>query len=113
MYVPESGEGREVAHLGHFPVGGHMECFAQGDEGPERAGALEVAAFMELCPNDIKDQVFLQIDEINENYAVFREKVLAWTTNEVEQEKSSGRAPGTLEQGHDQACTQRIELFFV
>ena len=34
MYVPESGEGREVAHLGHFPVGGQMECYAQGDEGP-------------------------------------------------------------------------------
>ena len=41
MYVPESGEGREVAHLGHFPVGGQMECYAQGDEGPQRAGALE------------------------------------------------------------------------
>ena len=53
----------------------------------------KMAAFLELCPNDIKDQVFLQIDEINENYAVFREKVLAWTTNKVEQEKSSGRAP--------------------
>ena len=37
----ESGEGREVAHLGHFLVGGQMECYAQGDEGPERAGALE------------------------------------------------------------------------
>ena len=41
MYVPESGEGREVAHLGHFPVRGQMECYAQGDEGPDRAGALE------------------------------------------------------------------------
>ena len=52
-----------------------------------------MAAFLELCPNDIKDQVFLQIDEINENYAVLREKVLGWTSNKVEQEKSSGRAP--------------------
>ena len=41
VYVPESGKGREVAHFGHFPVGGQMECYAQGDEGPERAGALE------------------------------------------------------------------------
>ena len=53
----------------------------------------KMAAFLELCPNDIKDQVFLQIDEINENYAVLREKVLGWTANKVEQEKSSGRAP--------------------
>ena len=29
-------------------------------------------AFLELCPNDIRDQVFLQIDEIKENYAVLR-----------------------------------------
>ena len=41
VYVPESGKGREVAHFGHFPVEGQMECYAQGDEGPERAGALE------------------------------------------------------------------------
>ena len=52
----------------------------------------KMAAFLELCPNDIKDQVFLQIDEINENYAVLREEVLGWTANKVEQEKSSGRA---------------------
>ena len=32
----------------------------------------KMAAFLELCPNDIKDQVFLQIDEINENCAVLR-----------------------------------------
>ena len=51
------------------------------------------AMLKEMNPNDIKDQVFLQIDEINENYAVLREKVLGWTANKVEQEKSSGRAP--------------------
>ena len=53
----------------------------------------QMAAFLELCPNDIKDQVFLRIDEIKENYAVLREKVLGRTANKVEQEKSSGRAP--------------------
>ena len=63
----EPGQGRDVAHLGHFPVGGQMECHAQGDEGPER-----MAAFLELCPIDIKDQVFFRIDEIKENYAVLR-----------------------------------------
>ena len=51
------------------------------------------AAFLELCPNDFKDQVFLRIDEIKENYAVLREKVIGWTANKVEQENSSGRAP--------------------
>ena len=53
----------------------------------------KMAAFLELCPNDIKDQVFLRIDEINENYAVLREKVFRWTANKVEQWKSSVRAP--------------------
>ena len=33
VYAPESGKGREVAHLGHFPAGGQVECHAQGDEG--------------------------------------------------------------------------------
>ena len=41
VYVPESGKGCEVAHHGHFPVGGQMECHAQGDERPERAETLE------------------------------------------------------------------------
>ena len=53
----------------------------------------KMAAFLELCPNDIKDQIFLRIDGIKENYAVLREKVLGWTANKVEQEKSSGTAP--------------------
>ena len=38
-------------------------------------------------------QVFLQVDEFKENYAVLREKVLGWAANEVEQERSSGTAP--------------------
>ena len=53
----------------------------------------KMAAFLELCPKDIMDQVFLRIDEIKENYAVLREKVLGWAANKVEQEKSSGTAP--------------------
>ena len=36
----------------------------------------KMAAFLELCPNDIRDQVFLRIDEIKENYAELREKAL-------------------------------------
>ena len=55
-----------------------MECHAQGDERPERAELWKMAAFLELCPKDIMDQIFLRIDEIKENYAVLREKVLGW-----------------------------------
>ena len=30
----------------------------------------KMAAFLELCPKDIRDQVFLRIDEIKENYEI-------------------------------------------
>ena len=67
----------------------------------------QMAAFLELCPNDIKDQVFLRIDEIKENYAALREKVFGWTANKVEQEKSSGRAPMDIgEVDHSQSAMQ-------
>ena len=42
VYVPE--------HLGHFPVGGQMECHAHGDEEPERAGALEDGDVLGVVP---------------------------------------------------------------
>ena len=48
--VPDSGKGREVAHFGYFPVGGQMECHAQGDEGPERAGDLEDGGVLGVVP---------------------------------------------------------------
>ena len=61
----------------------------------------KMAAFLELCPKDIRDQVFLRIDEIKENYAVLREKVLGWVANRVEQEISSGTAPMEIGEVHD------------
>ena len=50
VHVPNPGQGREVAHLGHFPVGGQMECHAQGDGGPERSGSLEDGGVLEVVP---------------------------------------------------------------
>ena len=82
-----------------------MECHAQEDEGPER-----IAAFLELCPINIKDQVFFRIDEIKENYAVLREKVLGWTTNKVEQEKSSGRTVMDIGEVHDSQSAVQSQL---
>ena len=50
VHVPDPGQGREVAHLGHFPVGGQMECHAQGDEKPERSGSLEDGGVLGIVP---------------------------------------------------------------
>ena len=70
----------------------------------------KMAAFLELCPNDIRDQVFLQIDEIKENYAVLREKVLGWVANRVEQEISSGTAPMDIGEVHDSQSALQSHL---
>ena len=45
-------------------------------EDPNVPKLWKMAAFLELCPNDVRDQFFLRIDEIKENYAVLRGKVL-------------------------------------
>ena len=55
-------------------------------------------------------QVFLQIDEIKENYAVLREKVLGWVTNRVEQEISSGTAPMDIGEVHDSRSALQSHL---
>ena len=70
----------------------------------------KMAAFLELRPNDIKDQAFLRFDEIKENYAVLREKVLGWTANKVEQEKSSGWAPMDIGEVDDSQCALQSHL---
>ena len=70
----------------------------------------KMAAFLKLCPNNIQYQVFLQIDEIKENYAVLREKVLGWVTNRVEQEISSGTAPMDIGEVHDSQSALQTHL---
>ena len=56
VYVLESGKGREVAHFGHFPVGGQMERHAQGDERPERADALEDGGVLGIVPGSMRSR---------------------------------------------------------
>ena len=45
----------------------------------------KMAAFMELCPKDIQDQVYIMIDEIGEDYEKLKSKVVAWASNKVAQ----------------------------
>ena len=37
----------------------------------------KMSALLVFCPKDIKEQMFLRMDEIGENYEVLREKVLS------------------------------------
>ena len=46
-----------------------------------------MAAFLEMCPKEIKEQVYLRIDEIGEDYEVLKAKVIGWVSNKVEQER--------------------------
>ena len=48
-----------------------------------------IAAFLELCPKDVREQVYLRIDEIGDNFEVLKQKVIAWITNQVEQERGA------------------------
>eukprot|EP00974_Lingulodinium_polyedra_P057095 5492723-Lingulodinium_polyedra.AAC.1 len=52
-----------------------------------------MAAFLELCPESVREQVYLRIDEIGEDYEVLRNKVLGWVSNKVERERGSGPTP--------------------
>ena len=45
------------------------------------------------CTLSHQAKVFLRIDQIKENYAVFRERVLGCAAKKVEQEKTVGAAP--------------------
>ena len=41
----------------------------------------KIAAFLELCPREITEQVMLNMDDIGENYEKLRNKVTSWATN--------------------------------
>ena len=46
-----------------------------------------MAAFLEMCPNEVKEQVYLRVDEIGEDYETLKAKVVGWIANKVEQER--------------------------
>ena len=44
----------------------------------------KMGAFLQLCPPDIRDVVFQQVDEIGEDYGKLKAKVVAWVQNRAE-----------------------------
>ena len=59
-----------------------------------------MTALMKMCPNEIKDNIELSWDTIDEKYSMMREKVVMWATNAAE--KAGGAVAmdvGTVEKG--------------
>jgi hypothetical protein len=43
----------------------------------------KMAALMELCPADVQDMVYQNIDDVHEDYGRLREKIFRWVSNKV------------------------------
>ena len=48
-----------------------------------------MSALLEICPNDVKE--LMRLDEIGENYANLKAKVISYTTNKAEQARGGQR----------------------
>ena len=40
-----------------------------------------MSALLEICPNDVKEQMLLRLDEVGENYENLKVKVISYTSN--------------------------------
>ena len=68
----------------------------------------KMAAFLELCPKEVKDQMFQRMDEIGQNYEVLREKVLSYTANKVEHTRG-GAVPMEVDNVEDEEIVEDID----
>ena len=46
-----------------------------------------MAALLEICPKDVREQMHMRLDEVGESYDRLKEKILGWTANRVESER--------------------------
>ena len=44
----------------------------------------KMAALMELCPPEVQDVIYQNVDEINEDYDRLKQKIITWASNKVE-----------------------------
>ena len=44
---------------------------------------LKMAALVEMIPNEIKDMVYMTMDEADQNYDKLRQKIVSWVSNKV------------------------------
>ena len=46
----------------------------------------KMAALMELCPPEVQDMIYQNVDEVNEDYDKLKQKIVTWTSNKVANE---------------------------
>ena len=56
-----------------------------------------MSALLEICPQDLKEQMMLRLDEVGEDYEALKSKIVSYATNKVEQTKSKGPVPMELD----------------
>ena len=52
-----------------------------------------MSAFLEICPKELKEQMLMRSGEIGENYEAWKNKLMSYATNRVEQSKGRGPTP--------------------
>ena len=46
----------------------------------------KMAALMELCPMEVQDMIYQNVDEVNEDYDKLKQKIITWASNKVASE---------------------------
>lgn len=46
----------------------------------------KMAALMELCPTEVQDMIYQNVDEVNEDYDKLKQKIITWASNKVASE---------------------------
>ena len=46
----------------------------------------KMAALMELCPTEVQDMIYQNVDEVNEDYDKLKQKIITWASNKVANE---------------------------
>ena len=64
----------------------------------------KMAALMDLCPPEVQDMIYQNVDEVKEDYDKLKQKIVTWTTNKVANEgvpMDTGRVGWHDDHDHD------------
>ena len=67
----------------------------------------KMAALMELCPPDVQEVVYQNVDGVSEDYDKLKQRILAWAANKVA--NSVGPVPMDVGWVHNQQQDERVE----
>ena len=92
VHVPEDSDFCRPSAFGDHAVGREVES----DDVRARRDAKipdlwRMAALLEVCPQDVKEQMLMRLDEIDENYENVMARVISYTTNKAEQARGCQR----------------------